>query len=170
MIPSETTKQHDLLILGVGNPLMGDDGAGIKAVELLEARDLPGDVLVKEAGTPGWGLATWLEGFTTVILVDAVQMGLPPGTWRRFQPEEVQILMQDQAFSLHEPDLACGLALAEALDALPERLIIYGIEPAQTTPGMPLSPQVLNNLPEMVDKIVEEAKVYHHSRYQPAYP
>lgn len=160
MISGVTTKQQDLLILGVGNPIMGDDGAGIRAVELLSARDLPANVRVMEAGTPGWGLASWLEGFSSVILVDAVQMGLPPGTWRRFRPEDVQVLLQDQAFSLHEPDLACGLALADALDVLPENLVIYGIEPEQTLPGSALSPEIIANLQPMVDKIIEEAETY----------
>jgi hydrogenase maturation protease len=157
---TEAVKQHDILILGVGNPIMGDDGAGIRAVELLSERELPANVLIQEAGTPGWGLVSWLEGFASVILVDAVQMGQPPGTWRRFKPDEVELLLEDQSFSLHEPDLACGLALAEALDGLPENLVIYGIEPAQTTPGAPLSPEITANLQPMVDTIADEVKTY----------
>ena len=62
-------------------------------------------------------------------------MGLEPGSWRRFRPEEVKLWLQDGDLSLHQPDLACGLALAQALDLLPEHLVLYGVQPAQTEPG-----------------------------------
>ena len=68
-------RSDDILILGVGNPLLGDDGAGIRAIEMLAERDLPPNVELQEAGTPGWGLPSWLDGRSSVILVDAVQMG-----------------------------------------------------------------------------------------------
>jgi hydrogenase maturation protease len=136
---------------------MGDDGAGIRAVEILASTKLPSNVRVQEAGTPGWGLASWLEGWHSVILVDAVQMGQAPGSWRRFHPEEVQLLMDNQALSLHQADLACGLALAQELDMLPKSLLVYGIQPANTSPGEGLSPEIEANLPEMVARIIEEA-------------
>ena len=145
-----------VLILGIGNPLMGDDGAGIRVIECLAEKDLPPDVKVEEAGLPGWGLPSWFESWPKVILVDAVQMGHAPGTWRRFETQEVQVVMEDEALSLHQPDLACGLALAQALDLLPESLILYGIEPAEIRPGAGLSPEVCACLPEIVESIIKE--------------
>ena len=123
---------HDVLILGIGNPLMGDDGVGIRVAELLAETKLPDGVTVQEAGLPGWGLPSWLEGRSNVILVDAVQMDAAPGAWKRFRPDDLRVVMEDGSLSLHEPGLACGLALTEALNLLPERLILYGIQPAQT--------------------------------------
>ena len=158
---ADQEKPEEMLILGVGNPLMSDDGAGIRAVEWLAREDLPANVCIKEAGTPGWGLASWLEGWNSVILVDAVEMGEEPGTWRRFKPEDVKMIINEQAYSLHETDLACGLALADALHLLPENLVIYGIEPADTSPGEGLSPEVGAKLPGMVHKILEEANTTH---------
>lgn len=142
------------LILGVGNPLCGDDGAGPKLIGLLSERDLPPAVYLQDAGLPGWEMPTWLEGWDSVFLVDAIEMGLNAGEWRSFHPEQVKYWLEDDTLSLHQPDLACGLALAEALDRLPQRLVIYGIQPAQTEPGKPLSRQVNASLNELADQII----------------
>jgi hydrogenase maturation protease len=156
------------LVLGVGNPLCGDDGVGARIIELLgqpaslSGRTLPPGACVQDAGLPGWGLPSWLEGWSRVFLVDAVEMGLEPGEWRRFCPEEVKYNLEDEAFSqsdlfsLHQPGLACGLALAQALDLLPEELVIYGVQPADTTPGAPLSPQVNACLPQLVEQLLND--------------
>ena len=149
---------QDLLVLGIGNPLMGDDGFWNQVIELLAERDLPPNVKIEDAGLPGWGLPAWFEGWANVILVDAVQMGQSPGSWRRFRPEEVRLELETDALSLHQPDLACGLALAQALDLLPENLLLYGIEPAETRPGASLSREVRASLPEVVDSILNDVK------------
>lgn len=147
---------QDLLVLGIGNPLMGDDGVGNRVIELLAERDLPPNVKIEDAGLPGWGLPAWFEGWSNVILVDAVQMGRSPGSWRRFQTEEVQFVLENDALSLHQPDLACGLALAQALELLPENLVLYGVEPAVVNPGEALSPAVRHSLPDVVTSILND--------------
>jgi hydrogenase maturation protease len=148
--------QNGTLVLGIGNPVMGDDGIGPRAVELLADRDLPPGVRVEEAGVPGWGLPNWLAGWSRVILIDAVHMGEQPGTWRRFSPEQVRLIASGQAVSLHEPGLANGLELAQALDLLPEEIVIYGVEPAGNLPGQGLSPAVHSAFPGLVDTICAE--------------
>jgi hydrogenase maturation protease len=149
---------RDILVLGIGNPQFGDDGAGIRVTEMLTERELPSEVNVKEAGLPGWGLPIWLEGKSSVILVDAVKMGQEPGTWRRFYPKDLHLLLETETLSLHQPDLACGLALSQALDLLPEDFLLYGIEPNHTSPGVPLSAEVRASLPEVVESIMDEIK------------
>jgi hydrogenase maturation protease len=151
-----SARSQDSLVLGIGNSLMGDDGAGILAIEMLAGAELPSSVAVEEAGLPGWGLAAWFEGKTRVILVDAVQMGLAPGSWRRFRPDDIQVIMESNALSLHQNDLACGLALSEALGLLPDELLLYGIEPADTSPGAGLSAEVRASLPEVVNSILHD--------------
>lgn len=145
---------QDILVLGIGNPLMGDDGVGIHVIELLAGTELPPNVTVKAAGLPGWGLPSWFDSKTNVILVDAMQMGEPPGTWKRFLPEEIRVEMESGTLSLHQTDLACGLALSQALDLLPENLLIYGIEPDGLEPGAPLSPAVTASLPKLIANIM----------------
>ena len=147
---------EDVLVLGVGNPLSGDDAAAARVLELLQERRLPPHVFIQEAGTPGLALPIWLEGWRSVVLVDAVDLGGAPGSWRRFAPEEVRMISQAEALSLHEPGLADGLALTQALDLLPERIVLYGIQPAEVEPGAPLSQQVSARLPEVVDQILND--------------
>jgi hydrogenase maturation protease len=154
--PSHLADNPNTLILGIGNPMVGDDGVGIRVVEMLAERDLPPSVQVEEAGLPGWGLPMWFEGFSNVILVDAVQMGQPPGSWKCFHAGEIRIVMEEGAFSLHQPDLACGLALSQALDLLPDNLSLYGIEPANVEPGADLSPEVRLGLPEIIESILSD--------------
>lgn len=144
------------LVLGVGNLLLGDDGAGIHAVERLAERNLPSFVKVRDAGTPGWGLPAWFEGHEKVIIIDAVRMGGVPGSWKRFNPEAVRLFASDEVLSLHEPGLANGLALAEALGALPEDIVIYGIEPDECNVAEGLSPAIQQALVPLVEEIYAE--------------
>jgi hydrogenase maturation protease len=151
---TSAAQSQEILILGVGNPLMGDDGAGVWAVELLEQCDLPDHVRVSEIGTPGWGLGAWFENQTSVVLIDAVKMGLEPGAWQKIDLHTSRLFLHDSALSLHQADLACGLLLAQELDLLPQNLTLYGIEPACLEPGSPLSPQIKSSLTELVHAIV----------------
>lgn len=144
------------LILGVGNPLMGDDGAGIEAVRMLAEEKLHPNITVKDAATPGWTLVEWIKDWPAVVIVDAMQMGLKPGEWQCFDAGDVRFTSSEGAISLHDADLASGLALAEALDLLPPQLIFYGIEPETTEHGMKLSPAVSANLPDLVKNLLNK--------------
>jgi hydrogenase maturation protease len=151
-----TGQVQPTLILGIGNLLMGDDGAGIHVARLLTDAKLPKHVTVQEAGTPGWGLVDWIKDWQSVVLVDSAHMGQKPGEWRRFDADEVRLIASQGALSLHESGLADGLALAQALDLLPERITFYGIEPESTAQGMRLSPSVRSSLSGLVGSILDD--------------
>jgi len=159
----------EVLVLGVGNTLCGDDGLGIRALETLAACSLPAWVELATVGLPGWELPLWLKGRRKVILVDAMEMGLLPGEMRRFDIEQVELTSRDGHLRLHETDLAGGLALAEALNALPAALILFGIQPVQCVPGHELSPQIRKALPELISAILEEIQSTRRSHEQ-TYP
>jgi hydrogenase maturation protease len=161
--------QPQTLVLGFGNPLWSDDGAGIAAVTLLARQVLPPGVRVEAAGLPGYGLAAWLQEASQpdpslpsgqrlqrLILIDAARMEQAPGTWRRFTPDQVRLIANGAVVSLHQADLSNGLALAQALDILPEEVLFYGIEPERLQEGLELSPTVRATLPQMVDDILVE--------------
>ena len=151
--------QGDTLVLGVGNPLMGDDGAGVLAVQRLLARpDLPAGVVVVDGGTAGLGLIPLIEGYRRLVLVDAVLMGEPPGTVRRFEWREARVAGREQALSLHQSDLADALALAEALGSLPAEVIVFGVQPQHTDWDQPLSEAVAHALPGLVDALMAEVR------------
>jgi hydrogenase maturation protease len=144
------------LILGVGNPLMGDDGAGSEAVRRLDELQLPGNVTVMDAGTPGWGLVELIKDWPSVVIVDAIQMGLKPGEWQCFEARDVRLIANQGNLSLHDTDVAGGLALAQELDLLPEQVTLYGIEPETVSYGMSLSPAVSAGLAGLVSSIANK--------------
>lgn len=156
MIDRNPNRKGKTLILGVGNTLCRDDGLGIVAVEMLKERELPSYITIEPIDTPGWGLPNWLDGWSSVVIIDAVQMGKKPGEWRRFSPEEVKMIYEDDILSLHQPGLAAGLALADALNILPKKMIFYGVEPVSTDYGEGLSPEVVETLPNLINHIVND--------------
>lgn len=168
-IPASQTPPKEVLVLGVGSTLCGDDGLGIQALEMLSTYPLPAWVELACVGLPGWELPLWLKGRRKTILVDALDMGLPPGSLRRFDIEEVKLTSLENHLSLHETDLAGGLALAEALNTLPAELILLGVQPAQCLPGQELSPQVRKALPELISAILEEIQSTRRS-HEETYP
>lgn len=154
--PSSPVGQPHTLILGVGNTLYGDDGLGVRVAERLARETLPGGVIVEIAGLDGVDLVLRMEGWQRVILIDAVQMGAKPGTWRHFKPEEVKLIAEGQGFSLHESGVASALELAQALGKLPNEVIIYGVEPETLEVSEELSPSVQAAIPDLTQHILDE--------------
>jgi hydrogenase maturation protease len=147
------------LILGVGSPLRGDDALGILAVQRLRAHPhLPPGVDVIDGGTDGLGLVPVIEAYERVIIVDAVEMGLPAGTIRRLSWDEVRLIHQEGVLSLHQSGLADALLLAQALHVLPPELVIYGVQPHNTGWDEPVSESVERALPELIASLIDEVR------------
>ncbi|MBN1564804.1 MAG: hydrogenase maturation protease [Anaerolineae bacterium] len=147
------------LILGVGNPLYGDDAIGVIAVQALQQRDdLPPDVTVMDGGTEGIGLIPVMEQYQRVILVDAVPMNQPPGTIRRFTWDEVRPILHERTLSLHQSDLTEALVLAETLDCLPPEVVIFGVQPHNRQWDQPMSAMVENALPILLNALINEVR------------
>ncbi len=145
-------------IIGIGNPLMGDDGVGIVVAERLSQVRLPDGVEVIDGGTGGITLLTLMEGAGKVILVDAVATGQKPGTVVRFTPEEVRMEQgQGGGLSLHETGLAEVLALGRELGRLPEEIVIFGVQPESVARRLGLSPPVAGRLDDLLGRVLREA-------------
>jgi hydrogenase maturation protease len=149
----------DTLILGVGNPLMGDDAIGILAIERLREYTLPNSVDLVDGGTDGIGLIPVIEQYRRVILVDAVPMGLPAGSIRRMTWQDIRLVEHEHALSLHQSDLTDALLLAETLGCLPSELILYGVQPLHIAWDLPLSEVVAQALPVVVNALINEVGV-----------
>jgi hydrogenase maturation protease len=148
--------ENSTLVIGIGNPLQGDDGVGAYAAQLLAKEDLPAGVQIEELGTPGLGLVNFIQGWQRVILIDAVYMGEEPGTWRRLENDEIQLITSTKVQSLHEPGLAESLSLARTLELLPDEIVLYGVEPARIQPGSKLSPAVGQAITPLIKHILGE--------------
>jgi len=145
-----------ILVLGLGNPLRCDDGLGRRAIEMLVEKKLPDQVELIDGGTPGWGVASLLQGRSRVILIDAADMGLEPGMWGSYRMEEMSLVVNSGSISLHEPGLAESLALCQALGTLPQDIVLFGVQPERTGEGIGLTPVVGAALPELVENIFHE--------------
>lgn len=144
------------LVVGLGNPLMGDDGVGVAALELLRTEwDLPTDIELVDGGTWGMNLLPLVESSRHVVLIDAIRSGVAPGTLTVLERHELP-----RYFSLklspHQIDLREVLALAELRGMLPDDLVAIGIEPDRVEMEMSLSPRVSAGLAKMVDLVVEK--------------
>jgi hydrogenase maturation protease len=139
------------LVIGLGNSWRGDDGAG-PAVARGLADAVPAYVRVYE-GEPVGLIEDW-EGAGAVIVVDAVSSGAPPGTIHRLDPLSDPIPPALSQGSTHAFGLAETIELARALDRLPPRLTVYGIEGERFAAGEQLSPPVS----AAVDTVREELR------------
>ena len=154
--PNLSEEVNRVLILGLGNPLLGDEGIGVRVVEELKGLELPNGVTVVEGGTVGLGLIGLMEGYQRVIIVDAADMGHPPGRVVRFTPLEAQFKTAEAPLSLHQIGLGEVLALAEALEVAPAELVIIGIQPSRIEGGVGLSPEAEGAIPQIIRIILDE--------------
>jgi hydrogenase maturation protease len=133
-----------VVVIGVGNPYRRDDGIGIRVVEALEPGRRPVETRCID-GEPARLIECWRDADLAVV-VDAVVAGRPPGTVGVWDPSR-EPLPAAQATSSHATGVGEAVALADALDALPGRLLIVGVEPAAVDDGEQLSPCVAAAVP-----------------------
>jgi len=150
------------LVLGLGNPLMGDDGAGLAALELLrEEWELPAEVELVDGGTWGMNLLPLLESYDQVILLDAINTRARPGSLALLRREEIPRYFAHK-LSPHQLDLREVLALAELRDALPRRLTAIGVQPERVELGEGLSPRVRAAIRRVVALTVDQLQWLGH--------
>jgi hydrogenase maturation protease len=145
------------VVLGLGNPLMADDGIGVDLVGRLgqEADCYPAVDFI-DAGVGGMSVLHMIEGRRKAILIDSAHMGEAPGTLRRFTPDQVRIAKILAHQSLHEADLLRVLTLAEQLGQAPETMVIFGIQPQVVEPRQGLSGLLLDRIDHYLREIRSE--------------
>lgn len=146
-----------MLVAGIGNRWRGDDAAGLLVAEQL-ALLCPGNVAIAQFETPGPELLDLWCSSMSVILVDAVIKGAPPGTLHRLNLLQKPVAWA-AAVSSHAFDLLTIVELARVLDRLPKRLVLYGIEACNLEPGDTLSAAVASAIPGCVASIAREIAV-----------
>ena len=144
------------LVLGLGSPLMGDDGLGIVALERLRAsRRLPAGLHLEDGGTWGLNLLPLIEEAGRLLVLDAVNAGQPPGTLVRLVDEAVPRYLR-QKLSPHEVDFREVLALAELRGTLPREVVVLGLQPESVTLADELTPCVAARVDELVEAALEQ--------------
>lgn len=139
------------MVLGLGNPLLGDDGVGIEALgELERGYLLPGDIDLLDGGTMGLLLLDRVEGYDRLLIADSVTWGGSPGEIVRLDGEAVPAAFS-ASLSPHQTGANDLLAALTLLGRLPEQLVVIGMAPGCLEPGIGLSEPVRRGLERMVD-------------------
>lgn len=150
-----------ILVAGVGNVFLGDDGFGVEVARRLAETDLPDGVDVGDFGIRGIHLAYELSSYDTTILVDATARGEEPGTLYALELEEGRPPAIVDAHGL-TPDAV--LDLVGVVGGETRRVLLVGCEPADVSPGMELSPPVAAAIEPAVRQVREliEEELHDH--------
>lgn len=144
---------ESLLVLGLGNPLCRDDGAGVVAITRLLERWGPGPgVKILEGGTLGLWLLPLIESFHDVVLVDAIRADAEPGTLVRIDGEEVARAAAHR-LSVHQVGVGDLMDAALIRGTLPPRLTLLGVVPEDVSLGLGLTPRVERALPALIARV-----------------
>ncbi|HYQ91467.1 MAG TPA: HyaD/HybD family hydrogenase maturation endopeptidase, partial [Candidatus Competibacteraceae bacterium] len=118
-----------VLVLGIGNTLLQDEGVGVHVVQALRHRyQIPAEIELLDGGTAGMSLLEDLMDKDHVIIIDAIHTGEPPGTMVRLEDEAVPVFLQ-QRISPHQLGLSEVLAALVLVDKKPRHLVLIGIVP-----------------------------------------
>lgn len=146
----------NVLVLGVGNILLQDEGVGVHAIRALqEGYRLPEGVEVVDGGTSGMDLLEIIAGRDHLIVVDAVKTGQPPGTLVRLGSDQVRAFFRTK-ISPHQLGLSDVLASATLSGEHPKEVSLVGMVPHSMDTGLELSPMALSRLRTLVDMTVAE--------------
>jgi hydrogenase maturation protease len=140
---------NKVLVLGLGNPLMSDDGLGIHVVKGLKQKKWPPGIVILEVGTSVMNYLEEISQTLSLIAVDAVRAGGKPGSIYRLTLDE--LADAPGQFESHSFSLLQTIQLARLINGMPTDIVIYGMEPGQLGPGTQLSTAVQRTLPKMID-------------------
>ena len=146
------------VVLGIGNTILTDEAAGVRAVELLEqGYQIPEDVLVIDGGTSGMEMIEDLSDLDFLIVIDVVKTGAAPGTVVKIAGDEIPVFFR-RKLSPHQIALPDVLASLELLDAMPKEIVVLGVEPISLELGMEMTPTIAEQVPVLVEMAVAELR------------
>jgi hydrogenase maturation protease len=148
-----------VLVLGIGNILLHDEGIGVYVIRELQKSDIPYHVELLDGGTAGADLLDDICDRLKVIVVDAVDADIEPGTVLRIRPEDL-IPSANPSVSLHDVGLAETLAMARHMNCEPKDVVIFGVKPKDISPGLGLTPETNAILPEIIDLVLAEIETF----------
>jgi hydrogenase maturation protease len=154
-----------LLVLGIGNILLRDEGAGVLVVRELEARvaagslRLPEDVRLLDGGTLGLDLLPIISDARALVMVDAVDVHSTPGTVRVIRGADIHAALEGHV-SPHQVGVGDLVATARLLGTLPAEVALVGIQARDIAIGLDLSPSVLAAIPVAADAVLAEIAAF----------
>ena len=144
-----------VLVLGIGNILLRDEGVGVRVIEQMQKMSLPDDVELVDGGTAGADLLDVLAERQKVIVIDAVQADCEPGTVLRFTANDL-VRPGGVGMSLHELGLGEALTMTKQLGREPKDVVVLGIKPKDIGCGLELSEEIAASVPRVVELVLAE--------------
>jgi len=144
-----------IMVLGIGNLLMQDDGIGVHVIRQLEDLDLPAQVELVDGGTHSYDLLDFFSQADICIVVDAMRAGGEPGTVYRVPLEELGLAPNPHIHSLHEISFAEAMHMLQ-LEGYHPQVLVYGVEPQSVELGLELTPVVAEQVPLLVAMIQKD--------------
>jgi hydrogenase maturation protease len=154
-----TLASSDTVVVGVGNTILSDDGAGVHAARLLlEDPRVPAGVTILDGGTLGLELIPYVSDAARVLFLDAVNSGEAPGRLARMTGNE--LLGTAGGMSVHQLGVADLIAALALVSDRPQDIVVLGVQPANTDWGTALSADVEAALPGLVDAALAQLRVW----------
>ncbi|MGW8161806.1 MAG: HyaD/HybD family hydrogenase maturation endopeptidase [Desulfobulbales bacterium] len=148
----------DILVLGIGNVLLTDEGIGVRVLKELERRySFPVNVELLDGGTAGIELLRHISNRDCLIIIDAMKCDQEPGTVMRLTGNDVPAAFRTR-ISPHQLGLSDLLAAAMLTDELPKELILFGVEPESIDIGLDLTDTVEASVDKLLDAVVDELR------------
>jgi hydrogenase maturation protease len=145
----------EAVVIGVGNPLMGDDGLGIAVLtELQEHWSFEPHLNLLDGGTWGLNLLPHVESARRLLIIDAIDTGAEPGSVIALERDEIPRFLA-RKLSPHQIDVKEVLALAELRGTLPDEIVALGVQPESVEMRIALSPAVASRLQAVVEAVVK---------------
>jgi hydrogenase maturation protease len=149
--------KKNTVVLGLGNPLMADEGIGGFLIEkFLTCRDDFPDIEFIDAGTGGMSLLHLIADRKKAVIIDCAYMHTPAGTIKRFTPDQVESVKKLAHQSLHEADILKIIDIAKQLGTCPPKIVIFGIEPETIAAEQKLSETLLVKATKYIAAIAKE--------------
>jgi hydrogenase maturation protease len=150
--------KKEVVILGLGNILLSDEGVGVKIVqELIEKYEFPENVEVVDGAVGAFLLLPFIESAKKLLVIDAVSGGEPPGTIYKFKDEDIPQQIMEK-LSIHEVSFSDILNLAKLRENYPEEIVIIGIEPKSMEMSLELSEEVKSNYNKLLNEVFAQLK------------
>jgi len=144
-----------IMVMGVGNILLSDEGLGVRFLDELAKTPLPDDVELLEGGTAGLELVHLIQEVDFLIIVDSMNAQADPGALFRFHPGDIKVFPEQYQVSFHQIGILEVLAMANVLGQAPKTLI-FGIQPKSLEWGMDISPEIQALFPRLTEFVLKE--------------
>lgn len=150
----ESGKRYKVLVLGVGNILMADDGFGVRVIQEMEKMSLPEGTHLLDGGTAGFDLLHPIQDAEKLIVVDSILAGAEPGEIFKFTPSDIKLKRRDK-LSLHEVEVLEVIEMAVQLGYAPESVFV-AVQPKEMDISLDLSEEVKSKIPRVIELVMAE--------------